>query len=107
MCTDCLSSVGSKNSINATFAKLSKLKRYKKGCLFFCNEITFNYFLVMENIFRKYYNTVKNQNCNIKKIFIEQMKKIEIQHIPDCHNLKNTIISRFVLFRLKIAGKKT
>jgi hypothetical protein len=60
----------------------------------------------MENIFRKYYNTVKNQNCNIKKIFIEQMKKIEIQHIPDCHNLKNTIISRFVLFCLKIAGKK-
>lgn len=106
VCSDCLSSVGSKNSINASFSKLSKLKRYKKGCLFFCNEITFNYFLVMENIFRKYYCVIKNENCNIKSFLIEQMKKIEIQHIPDCHNLKNIIMSRFVVFRLKIAGKK-
>lgn len=35
LCSFCLSSVSSNKSINAEFAKLTKLKRYKKGCLFF------------------------------------------------------------------------
>lgn len=35
LCSFCLSSVGSNKSINAPFAKLTSLKRYKKGCLFF------------------------------------------------------------------------
>lgn len=104
-CNNCLNSVGS-NSINANYAKLSKLKRYKKGCLFFCNEITFNYFLHMETIFRKYYSIVKNKNSDIKKFFIDKIKEIDISHIPNCHNLKSKIISRFIMFRLKIAGKK-
>lgn len=105
-CDNCLNSVGSNNSIKTAFSKLSKLKRYKKGCLFFCNEVTFNYFLDMEKIFRKYYTIIKNQNCDIKQFFTNKIKQIEFHHIPNCHNFKFKIISRFVLFRLKILGRK-
>jgi len=105
LCSFCLSSVGSNKSINAAFAKLAKLKRYKKGCLFFCNEITFNMFLSYERIFRKYYFIIKDQNCNIKHFLISKMKEIVNVHIPNCHKLRDFIISRYILFLLKIVGK--
>lgn len=60
----------------------------------------------METIFRKYYDIVKYQNCDIKTFYIEKMKEIDLNHIPDCHSLKRNIIYRFVLFRLKISGRK-
>jgi len=86
LCRFCLSSVGSNKSINAAFAKLTKLKRYKKGCLFFCNEITFNMFLSYEGIFRKYHFIIKDQNCDIKQFLISKIKEIVNVHIPHCHN---------------------
>lgn len=64
------------------------------------------FFLAMENIFRKYYNTIKNQNCDIKQFIINKVKEIEISHIPNCHKLQMHIINRFIIFRLKIAGRK-
>lgn len=33
------------------------------------------------------------------------MKEIVNVHIPNCHKLLDFIINRYVLFRLKIAGK--
>jgi len=105
LCSFCLSSVGSNKSINTAFSKLTKLKRFKKGCLFFCNEITFNLFLSYEGIFRKYYFIIKDQNCDIKQFLICKMKEIVNVHIPNCHKLLDFIINRYVLFRLKIAGK--
>lgn len=33
------------------------------------------------------------------------MKEMINVHIPNCHKLYQSIISRYVLFRLKIAGK--
>lgn len=104
-CSFCLSSVGSNKSYNAAFTKLTKLKRFKKGCLFFCNEITFNMFLSFEGIFRKYYFIIKDQDCDIKQFLISKMKEIDNLHIPNCHKLHYFIINRYVLFRLKIAGK--
>lgn len=61
-------------------------------------------FLTYEGIFRKYYNLIKDQNCDIKTFFIDKMKEIKV-HIPNCHKLPYFIINRYVLFRLKISGK--
>lgn len=71
----------------------------------FCNEITFNMFLSYEGIFRKYYFIIKDQNCDIKQFLISKMKEIVNVHIPNCHKLHDFMINRYVLFRLKIAGK--
>lgn len=61
----------------------------------------------MEKIFRKYYNIIKNQNSDIKQFLINKVKELEISHIPpNCHKLQNQMITRFILFRLKIAGRK-
>jgi len=62
-------------------------------------------FLSFEGIFRKYYFIIKDQNCNIKQFLISKMKEIVNQYIPNYHKLYNFIINRYVLFRLKIAGK--
>lgn len=63
-------------------------------------------FLSFEGIFRKYYFIIKDQNCDIKQFLINKMKEIINVHIRNCHKLHHFIISRYVLFRLKIAGKK-
>lgn len=105
LCKNCLNFVGSNSSIDYEFTKLSKLKRFKKGCLFFCNKNTFDFFLKMEGSFQKCFPHIKDQNCDIKKFLIQQMNKIQF-YIPECHNLRKFIINRFVIFKLKISGKK-
>lgn len=62
-------------------------------------------FLNYELIFRKYYFIIKDQNCNIQQFLISKMKEIVNVHIPNFHKLHDFIISRYILFRLKIAGK--
>lgn len=59
----------------------------------------------MEGSFQKFFPHIKHQNCDITKFLIQQMNKIEF-YIPECHNLRQFIINRFVIFRLKISGKK-
>lgn len=60
----------------------------------------------MESIFRKYFTVISSQNVNIKEFYLKQMSTLCSMEIPDCHNLKNKIIQRFVVFRLKISSKK-
>lgn len=106
-CQNCIYAVGSKKCVNYKFSKLTQVKRYKKDCLFFCNEITFTDFIELEAVFRKYYNIVLDQNIDIQKFLISKINDLNVfSHIPSCHNLENNIIKRYVMFRLKISGKR-
>ena len=68
ICTICFESIGSKNRVNADYAKFVIDKEHKVGNLFFANETTFAFFLQMELIFRSfepYLNSQKNFNTTL------------------------------------------
>lgn len=105
-CDICVNSVGSQQPFEMVFTKFSYIKCFRAKTLFFCHESVFYFFVDMEDVFRKYYAIVRNQNINLKQFFVDHMSKIDVPIISSCHNLKNKVISRFVVFRLKIASKK-
>lgn len=104
-CPVCVNAAGSKTPIIRSFTKFTMLKRFREKSLFFCNESLFNSFLEMESVFKKYISFVINQNINLKEFFVQKMSDLEMC-VPDCHKLKNKIIKRFVVFRLKIYSRK-
>lgn len=107
ICEKCVNSVGSKQSLYFKFTKLTLLKQFNKNCLFFCNESTFVHFLDLEGVFRKYINIVINQNIDLKEFFVDKMLALGVfLHVPNCHSLKNHLVKRFVIFRLKISSKR-
>ena len=112
-------SLGSKNRVNADYAKFVIDKEHKVGNLFFANETTFAFFLQMELIFRSFEPyLVSQKNCNtmiIEKINSdEQIKSLTLY--PNCHQIKlklqnrfitlQTGTNRFITFRLKIFSLK-
>jgi hypothetical protein len=107
ICTDCINSVGSKTYINYEYSKLVKIKNFRQNTLFYCNSLTFQLFVSMEEIFRNFYGVVSEQNINISELFINKITKavLDVNHILPCHKLKK-IVRRFVVFRLKIAKQK-
>lgn len=108
VCSACMDSVGSKKEIDFEYANLVHFRCFRKNSLYYCNKDTFVFFLKMETIFRQYFEMVsKQQNVNIKDFFVNKCSVgcQHINHIVSCHNLKNKIINRFIIFRLKIAEK--
>lgn len=105
-CNNCILSVGSKNIQNFKYNNLVLLKCYKKETFFFfVKPYIFDFFLNMETIFRSYFPFVKNKNINLKQYFQNKFAIINC-NIIDCHNLRSKIISKYIIFRLKIANKK-
>lgn len=100
--------MGSKNVINFSYSKLVKIKSFRKSTLFYSISKTFEFLMLLEGIFRTFYDTVSSQNMNLKEFFLKKMTDASqtVTHILSCHHLKHKIISRFVTFRLKIASKK-
>lgn len=107
ICNKCLKSVGSKTALPYSFTKFVQLKCYTKNSLFFVNVETFKIFIKFEHLFRyysKYFN--KMQNVSQKLFLISKCNEIKANHIFDCHSLHEKIITRFIVFRLKIFNKK-
>lgn len=105
-CNSCIESVGSKNFNSEEYSRLVSLKCFQRNCLFYCNYNTFICFIEMEKIFREFKFTLEQKNVNLKDFFLEKFNQINTDHILQCHNLHKKIKVRFLIFRLKIAGKK-
>jgi hypothetical protein len=43
---------------------------------------------------------------NIKEFYFKEMEQLQI-NTPNCHNLNNKIIRRYIVFRLRTYFKKT
>lgn len=97
-CAICVQAVGSKKSTRYIYAKLTRLKRINNSeSLYFINEISFQFFLGMEQIFRNHLQRVSSDstlNCN--QYLISQFQKLPYS-IPNCHNLKNKLLVRYCM----------
>lgn len=60
----------------------------------------------MEEIFRNHLQKVSSDSTlNSKQYFISQFRKLPYS-IPNCHNLKNKLIVRYCIFRLRTVSRK-
>lgn len=103
-CSTCISAVGSKTPMYETFTRFTNFQCFREDTLFFCSEETFQFFVEMENIFVMFLPSVSVQDVNLKQFYFKEMSKLEL-NIPDCHELKTKIISRYIVYRLKINSK--
>lgn len=104
-CQKCIDAIGSSQPVFKNFSKFTRIKSFNNNSLFFCCEYVFCFFIDLESIFRKFYSIVCVQNIDLKIFFVNKMKDVLLD-IPNCHDLKNKIIRRYVTFRLKISSKK-
>lgn len=106
-CNECIISLGNKKPYGLPYERLTKIKCFKDNTLWFPSESTFKFVLQMEEIFSNYIEVLKAQKINLKKYFVSKIKQeISVSHIPQCHDLLNTLISRYITFRLKISSKR-
>jgi hypothetical protein len=106
VCETCIGSIGSKKPLYTKYSKLVLIKQYKNETLFFASEELFYFFLEMESVFIKYLEFIQDKNVNIKEFYFKEMEQLQI-NTPNCHNLKNKIIRRYIVFRLRTYFKKT
>lgn len=103
-CKKCLNALGSTNYSSAlsSVARLSKMKCYKPDALFFVMLL-----LLIFILFTTHYDHLKQQNVNLKQVFVTIMKdNLGNFDVPSCHKIKDKLIFRLVTFRLKISSKK-
>ncbi|XP_039281898.1 uncharacterized protein LOC120350879 [Nilaparvata lugens] len=106
-CEVCVGSVGTKTyNESLEYAGFTRIKCFREKCLFFCNNITFDFFRKLENIFLKYWCVAKDCDMDLKEFFRRKMEMVDGTHIIDCHNIKHQIVMRFSVFRLKISSKR-
>ena len=104
-----IASVGSRNSASFAHLDVAKFvayKEYKENLLFCVNEGTFNMFLEMKQPIRSWHPILqKCGNINLYDFFLQRFNSITSSHILPCHNLKEKILRRFLLFRLRICNQ--
>lgn len=108
-CDSCIASAGSRESskfANVEFAKFVAWKEFQENLLFYVNEATFNFFQCADQIYRDWKPIVeKMKNINVFEFFSCRLEAIECDHILKCHNLRDKILRRFILFCLRINNK--
>lgn len=83
------------------------MKAMKKETLFFVSAATFSMFLQMEKIFRAYYDEIKLiPKLNLKLFMKHKFESIQYHHICASHEMKDRIMNRFIVFKLKTKSKK-
>lgn len=109
VCVNCIAQTGSKTP-NTTFqySKFTQFKQYTpKESLFYVTDKTFQYFYRLEKAFTFYINNSQrdHKTRQFKHELMFKMKRISGDFL-NCHNIDKKILSRYVLFRLKIHGIK-
>lgn len=107
-CRTCVSAIASRRRCNVSnmYNKLTAWRCYKQDTLYFMNRQAFEFFQQMELMFRAYKSTeLFNSGLNLKDFLVQKFEEIEFE-LPICHMLKRKIITRFVLFKLKVNSIK-
>lgn len=106
VCDYCINFTKSPTVLYRDYNLLTRIKENKQKPFFYETIETFQFFIQMERIFRLYYAQLSSVNINLKAFFLTKFGEIQIS-LPDCHNLKNKIINRFYIFRVRNSyGKK-
>lgn len=108
VCSTCLSKCISEHPFLANFSKFTILKDFTGHALVYANEETFIFFVKLESIIRVHVKTTDTCDVNQFEKIVALMSAVQTHHFIDCHNIKDKLIRKFALFRLKtLAPKKS
>ena len=83
---------------------LLQLKEYKKGILYRPSDEAFALTVKMEQLFRLKTGESLMKTSNARALLQEEAKDLH-SNLPSCHDLKNKIINKYIMLRLRIAAK--
>ena len=107
LCVDCLECVlASKNQSQHPSAVLTELKNYVPGSLLQVSDTVFSMFLFLEMQFRCVQNSILIGELSISDIICKFVLASVHFELPDCHNIKANLISKFVRARVHFFCKK-
>ena len=92
----------SKSPFLRSFTKYIILKDYIGHSLMYVTEQVYMFFVALERIFLYNINHLTASNSNIHPRLVAAMKYVRSQMFAECHDIKNKIMDRFVIFRLRI-----
>jgi len=95
-----------KENLSSDYASLIRLNSYKDDCLVSCSSVTFDLFRKAEDAFRSVNLKLLHYRKNVRKLLLDCLRSAcsEVE-LPECHNVKDVILNRFVTFRLRIWAK--
>ena len=93
--------------INAKVARLTTIKQYKDNCLVYCSQLAFDLFIISETVFRQFQACLLQNKCNIQQLLYRTIINSSMDiSVPQCHNIKEKIINRFLFIRLHFFARK-
>lgn len=106
VCQVCIKSCTTDEQLIEDYALYTKIKDYTGSALTNVNSNTYNFFLELEEIFKKNIGNMMLINDNLENRLISIMSTIPAPHIPCCHAMREKLIKRYVQFRLKVNRTK-
>lgn len=105
-CSKCIGSCMADNAPTDNISTFTCLKDYTGSSLLYVNIETYNFFIRLEQIFKQNIEVLKLVNHDLETKLYALMSHIQADHIPDCHEIKNKLIKRYIQFRLKVSREK-
>lgn len=107
ICKDCMDSCIRNGSGNDSLSLFTELKDFNGSALIYVNLETYNFFKSLEQTFKDNITKLKDANQDVNGKLLEILSSVEENHFPSCHRLRQKIIKRFLLFRLRSCENKT
>lgn len=107
-CEDCFKAIISTTVVHEYYTSLIKRKEYKENCLTYVTPYAYQFFVILEKI---YLSSKPHLSANVNTIefLISQAKKctqLDKFAFVLCHDIKNRLLKRFFLFRLRVSSKQ-
>ena len=86
---------------------ITRMKEFSRGCLTYCSEAAFGLCRLAEILFRKFENCRKLCGSRLIPRLMKQASVLISEcQIPNCHKLKDELLSKFFTVRLYKAARK-
>lgn len=106
VCSTCVRSCIANQPYLSNFSKFTILKDFTGHALVYANEETFKFFLNLEILFRTHVKTSNTNAGNQFETVLSLLSSVETCHFANCHNIRDKLIRKFTLFRLKTLEPK-
>lgn len=106
VCSTCVSKCISEQPFLANFSKFTILKDFTGNALVYANEETFIFFEKLESLIRAHVKTSDISGINQFEKIVALLSTVKTNHFLECHKIKDKLIRKFALFRLKTLEPK-
>ncbi|XP_058819737.1 uncharacterized protein LOC131682351 [Topomyia yanbarensis] len=106
ICDQCIKSCTDGNRNTGDLALLTSFRDYNGNALIYINLETYVFFSALEKIFAQNIVFLQTIKYDVNTFLYNLMIKVEAKHFASCHNIKDKIVNRFIIFRLRSSSTK-